>query len=1432
MRGWFSKVRTLLRGSRGQALPLHEQPDRQARPATPRVSADPAEHRAEGKGYEALKAALQESGALVIDNETLRDFTVTQLAEYRASGSLSDTLTAIFMQVYYNQELGDLKTATAYAKELVHLTEQGGDDGSETDPSRHAIYELVRDLAVDQHEAGNNEDAQALAAAAIGLVPDDPSGQYVLGLALEGLGRFDEALVSWDRAVALDPTRPFLHARRADVLGRLGRAEEAVQAIDRAHALEPGHLGYLGLRGRLRQQLGRHEAAVADFDRVIAGSQQRPGAQATEMESQSAEEEEWLTALADVVALERLRSLKELGRVDDVISDTGRLISKGNLQTALAARMLLGELYESLDRQTDALDVYAEILAVGYQDAPARVRRARLLLEQGTPDQALIDLAPLVVDQGEASNAVPVLLKLLQQIPEHGRARKALGQAYLSTWQPAKAFQALTAALAALPEDWEPRYWRGLAGVTSSGAVDPDEPDPFAAAWSRLPRIQRATDALEAAWDRSFSPERVTDAIEDLIEAATHTADPRPRAALRWLVERASAAGVLLGWLFDGTGAPGRRLLEVLPELAPLQGLNRAADLSEDRQWLEAVDELVIARAQLADARLPILAGHADARLADNYLRLYEIQRALDHLDAAEDALPLLGISLDEAVRPRAEELLERGRLQGVPNTVIDLDHLQLFSLGWVAFQNDIRTLRTQVLARTGDSARAVEVIDQAGGAQELLEDLDDGSISFPAALGMGTVLRDAHRFGAALTLGNELMERADSDQRRLTMHNFMATVLNSTGDLDGAAEHSRAALDIARREGTAEEVAVVVNNLAMNHLLRDEPQQALKLVDANQPKPDAQQPIRSGHHTIRGEALLKLGDYAGAQHEFAAALTIQDEIRGRLRTYQNRMTWHARQLSVYERAVYAATRNHDRSAALEFVERSKARAFIDQLAAGHMPPATEPHGLLEALDRVQARQRLLRRLSAAGRTGYVDYELMRQLGTLGVNADLVEASEDGMTRLAAEPLDAEQAKADAGVERLEAEIENARLAAVESIVGPILSPDELRRLLGGSDAPAQPSAGHRAETQDDPHLQARAVSLAAAVLGQHDPGEAATFADEAVAAYRGLVQTDPDTYLPELGAALKDLGAYLAMSGDSRKSVEAASEAVGIYRRLADADPETYLPDLAAALAILTSALAAQDRPEEAVLRGQEAADIYRRLAETDPGTYMPFLSRVSFDLVERLVSLNRSDEALEPARQTADRYRQLTATDPDSWRAGLVISTIALGMALGYQRRLEEALAALKDAAEIYRHLAEADLGDLAPELNDRLPVLAATLIDVSQMFAEIDKAREALTAAEESVAIFRQMAAADPQSNLLGLGITLWVVGRIHESFHLDPQAGLAATREALEILGPRENELTDGLPSLADVRATEELLTAELHSGEAEQGDHDPREHHQP
>ncbi|UCG99477.1 MAG: tetratricopeptide repeat protein, partial [Burkholderiales bacterium] len=53
------------------------------------------------------------------------------------------------------------------------------------------------------------------------------------------LGRLEEALASYDRALRLTPDDPDVHTNRGNVLKDLGRLEEALASYDRALRLTP-----------------------------------------------------------------------------------------------------------------------------------------------------------------------------------------------------------------------------------------------------------------------------------------------------------------------------------------------------------------------------------------------------------------------------------------------------------------------------------------------------------------------------------------------------------------------------------------------------------------------------------------------------------------------------------------------------------------------------------------------------------------------------------------------------------------------------------------------------------------------------------------------------------------------------------------------------------------------------------------------------------------------------------------------------------------------------------------------------------------------------------------------------------------------------------------------------------------------------------------
>jgi len=89
------------------------------------------------------------------------------------------------------------------------------------------------------------------------------------GLALQDLGRRQEALASFDRAVTLAPAMAELHCNRGAVLHDLKRHAEALAGYERALVLNPAYFEAWLNRGAVWQELGRPAEAVACYDRAL-----------------------------------------------------------------------------------------------------------------------------------------------------------------------------------------------------------------------------------------------------------------------------------------------------------------------------------------------------------------------------------------------------------------------------------------------------------------------------------------------------------------------------------------------------------------------------------------------------------------------------------------------------------------------------------------------------------------------------------------------------------------------------------------------------------------------------------------------------------------------------------------------------------------------------------------------------------------------------------------------------------------------------------------------------------------------------------------------------------------------------------------------------------------------------------------------------------
>jgi predicted O-linked N-acetylglucosamine transferase (SPINDLY family) len=84
------------------------------------------------------------------------------------------------------------------------------------------------------------------------------------------MNRVDEALASYDRALALKPDYAQAHYNRGDTLHLLNRLDEALASYDRALALRPDYAEAHYNRGNVLYELKRLDEALACYDRAIA----------------------------------------------------------------------------------------------------------------------------------------------------------------------------------------------------------------------------------------------------------------------------------------------------------------------------------------------------------------------------------------------------------------------------------------------------------------------------------------------------------------------------------------------------------------------------------------------------------------------------------------------------------------------------------------------------------------------------------------------------------------------------------------------------------------------------------------------------------------------------------------------------------------------------------------------------------------------------------------------------------------------------------------------------------------------------------------------------------------------------------------------------------------------------------------------------------
>ena len=192
------------------------------------------------------------------------------------------------------------------------------------------------------------EDALASYDQAIALKPDDAGAYYSRGILQYFRKQYEDALACYDRAIALKPDFVTAHNNRAIALVDMKRFEDALASFNKTIALKPDYAEAHLNRGVALVELARFDEALASCDKAIA-----------------------LKPNSGEAFIVRGVALKELSRFDEALTSYDRAIAlKPNDPMAFYNR---GNALKERGQQAEAVMSYERALALKPDYAEARL---------------------------------------------------------------------------------------------------------------------------------------------------------------------------------------------------------------------------------------------------------------------------------------------------------------------------------------------------------------------------------------------------------------------------------------------------------------------------------------------------------------------------------------------------------------------------------------------------------------------------------------------------------------------------------------------------------------------------------------------------------------------------------------------------------------------------------------------------------------------------------------------------------------------------------------------------------------------------------------------------------------------------------------------------------------------------------------------------
>ncbi len=268
--------------------------------------------------------------------------------------------------------------------------------------------------------------------------PADAIARYNQATELLGLGRYEEAVAGYDRAIALEPRRAASHVNRGLALQHLGRYEDALASYDAAVALDPSSADAQTDRGTALENLGRIEEALASYGAAVA-----------------------LDPKSSIARFNQGNALKALGHLDAAVACYDRAIALSPEHAPTHVNR--GSALLSLGRFGEALSSYDRAAALRPDYADAYYNQGLALMSLKRDDEAVARFDRAIDLQADHADAHTSRGHALVNLQRHEEARASYDRAIALDAEEARARlgkAALELALGNFRDGWPLYEWR------------------------------------------------------------------------------------------------------------------------------------------------------------------------------------------------------------------------------------------------------------------------------------------------------------------------------------------------------------------------------------------------------------------------------------------------------------------------------------------------------------------------------------------------------------------------------------------------------------------------------------------------------------------------------------------------------------------------------------------------------------------------------------------------------------------------------------------------------------------------------------------------------------------------------------------------------------------------------------------------------------